>query len=307
MSYIERGVYWYLKNIFLGGLKILFSRRYAFFTVFSISIVLLSFFNPSMKGLETIAAISLLAGAIYPLLFPLAFVLMIFTPWVSGASFIFAPLWAFLTALIALMIPRDLVDSWAGYALFFGNPKGHVPFNPIFNMIFIAGAAISVVIKNQFSLVFLAISLLMIFVTNYVARFGRNDRFGFTMSIFYLNILYYFIALGFPGLIVTDSFFILITLFFAVQANTKVLQSKINTDSAVLVTLALALGFHSAGFSNYHLYQISSAFIIFPLILFFFMTSQKFKHYFTRQPSVRQSILDFTKRKFDEFISRFGI
>jgi hypothetical protein len=307
MSYIERGVYWYLKNVFFGGIKTLLSKNYIFFTILALSMAALSF-NPTMARIEVITAISFILGAWQPIIFPLAFVTLIIIPGIGSNTLFFIPLWAFFTASIALLVPRDMVDSWGGYALFFGNQKGHVPFNFIFNLIFFIGIAASLTLLNPYSIVFLVISLLMLYITNVFAKQRKNDRFGFALSIFYVNIFYYFLTINTPafasGFIILDSFIALFTLFFAVQGNARILESKVAPHAAVFLTLGLALGFHSAGSANLHLYQFIFSAAIFPVVIVLFLSSDKVENYFTRQPSVGKAIVDFGKNKLEDFLKK---
>jgi len=123
--------------------------------------------------------------------------------------------------------------------------------------------------------------------------------------------LYYFAtvrALAFSsGFVVGDAFVALFTLFFAVQGNTRIMQSKVAPHAAVFLTLGLALGLHAAGAPNLHHYQFIFASIIFPFALILFLFSHRFMHYFTRQPSVTKAILDFGRSRIESFLGRFGI
>jgi hypothetical protein len=311
MSYIEQGIYWYIKNIILGGIKTLISKQYLFFTVLSISVALLAAFNPIMQRLEVIVALSLIMGAWQPVVFPVAFAVMLFIPGIEGLVWLFLPLWAIFTALVALFIPRDLVDSWGGYGVFFGNPKGHVPFNFVFNLIFIGGVIYSLAFLTAYSVVFLMISLTMLYMTNLFARRDKNDRLGFTLSIFYISIFYYFATINafssISGFTVVDTLIALFTLFFAVQGNTRILESKVAPHAAVFLTLGLALGFHAVGSTNLHLYQFVFASVIFPVTIVLFLFSERFENYFTRQPSMTKAVLDFSKGKLENLIKKFGI
>ena len=301
-SYRGKAVYWYIRSMILSGFKELFKPRFLPFTILLFTLSIISTLFPLLSGVEAALGLALLFGQLW-LIIPLFFLFLVsFNSW-SFILPLFFFLWFSFMAVILLLISRDFVDSWAGHIFFLGEVK-RVPYTHIFNAIFGLGMGIALVFVDIFSVVFIIISMFMIYIVNVFAKIDENNLFATTMTIFYIFILYNFsmmknVAKQFSGIVgVIDILLIIFSIFFIATRFTKPFESKlkfINRNMIVYSSFGLLALFYvytlnTNFFQSMHTALFISTVSLMSASLILYYISPTFHNLFSRKPSSKEAI-----------------
>lgn len=318
MSYIEQGIYKYIKKVFLAGMEELFNRRWLPFVLFTISAVALRSMSYINSVQHTMIATAFVLGALWSLInnygrefAVMSGILLFYFSYTLNTIVetmllqVYFMSWIFLINLLTFLILRDFISGWSGFALFLGNPKGRVVFRPVINTAIILFVSYILLksgeIDNFSASIGLMIGALVLFVVNnLVKKQEGNEVFGTIMGIFSFNFIYHFIIAVNPHnySVVIDLLIVIFGISFAAKNVALNISRKTNNkDFSILLTLGLLLGYHNVvvktiKFVNpiaaYHSFSFLASAAILSGALFLFVYSKKFRNYITEAKNVKR-------------------
>ena len=230
MSYVEKAFYEYIKNIFTSGFRILFSKKYIFYTIafFLLSITSTVFYligigNAELKSIgEILIKIELSFAVTYVFFglffarFPVKFwgipaflaaaggsALLYFVPLISPFIAIFGYMgWIFVSIFLTFSLSRNFWGNRIlGSVMFLGKraDEGSILFGGVIFLLSLINAGISgyliymgIITSDLFLIVASIFSLISVIIVNFVIfSLGKND------DVFYTILAFFYVIAGF--------------------------------------------------------------------------------------------------------------